>query len=114
MTNYLLSIAADAVKDNTYGWLIATSLPPALYYLNKKRKQKWLQTLFIKWVMKRAAKRIKKGKKMSDGVAILIVILAIVGIGALLVWLLGWTWAIVIVVLSLLLLTRKKGEPDYE
>lgn len=124
MLNYLVAIAADAVKNNGYGWLIAAAaFAPLLALLAKKRKQSWLLRLFLRksnskkpgflkrYLLKRFAHR--GGKKMSDGLAILLAILSVIGIGALIVWLLGWTWAIVILVIGLLLLARKK-EADYE
>ena len=46
---------------------------------------------------------------MSDGTAILLAILGILGLGALLVWLLGWGWTIVIVLLILLLVAAKRN-----
>ena len=51
---------------------------------------------------------------MSNGVAILIVLRAIFGIGALIAWLFGCTWAVVILVVGLLLLAWKKPEPGYD
>ena len=65
MTNILV-IIVDAAKDNSYSWLIAASLPPALYFLTRKRRQSWLQKLMVKWVMKRVVRRAKKGKSSSD------------------------------------------------
>jgi len=109
MTN-ILAIIVDAAKDYSYSWLIAASLPPVLYFLTRKRKQSWLRKLMMKWVMKRAAKLVRKGKKLSDGAAVLLFILAILGIGALLWWLLGWTWAVVLILLFFLILGTKKGQ----
>jgi hypothetical protein len=127
MFNYLLAIAADAVKDHSHNWLLtAAAVLPLLALLAKKRKQRWLQRLMIKKVnskrsglfqrllLKKLTKRKGKEKGMSDGVAILIVVLAFLGLGALIVWWLGWTWAIVILVVGLLIIGRKKPDEDYE
>ena len=110
----LLAIAINAARDNSYSWLLAASLPAFLYFLTKKRKKSWLQKLIMNWLMKRARRRVKKGKGISDGAVLLLAILAVVGLGALLVWLLGWAWTIIIVLLGLLYLGTKRSESEYQ
>jgi len=62
----ILAIIVDAAKDYSYDWLIAASLPPAFFFLTRKRKQSWFQKLMMKWLMKKTARRTKKGKSSSD------------------------------------------------
>lgn len=57
----LLSIAAESVKNYSDYWLLTASLPPLFYFIGKKQKLNWLQRLLIK----RAARRIQKGKSIS-------------------------------------------------
>ena len=80
MTDYLLSIAADATKDS-YNWLIAASLPPLMYLIfkkgNKSKLKEWLQRLLIKKAMKRA----RKGKDMTvKGLAGWVIAFCVVGL----------------------------------
>ena len=93
---YLLSIATDALKNDSFAWLLVASLLPLGYLLKKKRKQGLLQKVLTKWITKRAQKRVNKGKELSNGLVILLILLGIIGICALLVWLLGGTWAVII------------------
>jgi len=64
----------------------------------------------LKILLKRVAR--KGGKKMSDGLIVLLFILGLIGIGALIVWLLGWAWLGVIGLLALLLLAYGKKSPN--
>ena|ERR1700752_2344715 len=114
MFNYLLAIATDAAKNDFNYWLLAASLPPFFYLLTKKKKLSWLKRLFIKWTIKRARKQAKKSGKMSKGTAILLFFLIVLGVGALVVWLLGWAWLIIIVLLGLLAIGSKRREREYE
>ena len=98
----LLSIAAESLKGDSSDWLLAATLLPSIYFWAKKRKQGWLKKLVLKGIMKRARKRANKGKGMSNGLAILLALLGIIGICALLVWLLGGTWAVIIGLLLLI------------
>jgi hypothetical protein len=110
MTSFLLSIASDAVKNDFSYWLFAASLPPLFYLLSKKKKPGWPRKLFIKWAIKRAKKLTNKKDRMSKGTALLLGILFILGIGVLSVWLLGWTWTIIIVLIGLLIIGTKRAE----
>jgi fatty acid desaturase len=109
---YLLSIAADALKNYSYDWLFAASLPSVIYLLIKNRKYGWLKRFFIKWVVKRTRKRANKKRKMSKGTGGILFILGILGLGALLVWLLGWVWALIIILLIIVLVAVQRNEKD--
>jgi len=123
MFNYLLAVATDAAKNNTYDWFIAAAaLPPLLALFAKERKHSWLQRLLLKKIKSKKPGFLKKillkrvarkgGKKMSDGLIVLLFILGLIGIGALIVWLLGWAWLGVIGLLALLLLAYGKKSPN--
>jgi len=114
MTSFLLSIASEAAKNNFNHWLLAASLPPLFYLLSKRSKRGWLKKLFIKWAIKRARKRANKNGKMSKGTAILLFFVLVLGVGALVVWLLGWAWLIIIVLLGLLAIGSKRRDREYE
>lgn len=58
----LLALAVNAAKDHSFNWLIAASLPPFLYLFANNKKFSWFQNILIKWVVKRAEKRARKGK----------------------------------------------------
>ena len=114
MTSFLLSIAIEAAKNNFNYWLLAASIPPLFYLLAKKKKLGWLKRPSIKWATKRARKQMNKKGRMSNGTAILLFILLVLGVGALVVWLLGWAWLIIVVLLGLLAIGSKRQERNYE
>jgi hypothetical protein len=126
MFNYLLAIAVDEVKDHSYTWLLtaAAAVVPLLALITKKRKHRWLPRLLFKKANSKKAGFLKRlllkgvvrsgDKKMSDGLAVFLFILGIIGLGALMVWLLGWAWTIILILLGLLILGRKRTERDYE
>jgi hypothetical protein len=76
----LIAIATDTVKDISYNWLFAASLPPLFYLMVKKKKLSWLRRLLLKKANSKKSGFLKKilikrfvfggGKKMSDGLVI--------------------------------------------
>jgi len=75
----LISIAAGSVKNYSYYWVFTASLPPLLYFLNKKKKLNWLQRLFIKRIEKRASDAKKKVSKSDRQIIGLFIALGIIG-----------------------------------
>lgn len=114
MFNYLVAIVSDVVKNNEYGWLLAAAaISPLLALLAKKRKQGWLQHWFLKKANSKKPGFLKKillkrfvrrsGKKMSDGLLTLLIILGLLGLGALMIWLLGLGTSLLIVLIIVIL-----------